>query len=68
MHWFPIFSSCGYLGKINGKEPESGQLRAKFESSDSTLTPEQLSQIMNEFVEAAEAGNHYEKVSHFGTM
>jgi len=68
MHWCSIYSSCGYLGKINGKAPESGQLRAKFESSDSTLTHEQLFQMMNDFVKAAEAGNHHEKVSHFGTM
>ncbi len=60
--FFPSFSSCGYLGLINGKEPESGQLRAKFESSESILTQEQLSQMMNDFVAAAEAGNHSEQV------
>ncbi len=55
---FSNFSSCGYLGQINGKEPQAGQLRAKFASSDSTLSVEELSGMMNDFIAAAEAGNH----------
>jgi carbonyl reductase 1 len=46
------------LGLINGKEPKAGQLRAKFAASDSTLTPDDLSELMNDFIKATEAGNH----------
>jgi len=54
------FSSCGYLGMIKGKEPESGKLREKFASSDSTLKVDDLCQMMNDFVKAAEDGNYHD--------
>ena len=54
------FSSCGYLGQIKGKEPEAGKLREKFATSDSTLTVDELCQMMNNFVESAQSGDHRE--------
>jgi len=45
---------------LKGKEPASSELRAKFASSDSTLTYEELDQLMNDFIEAAKAENHRE--------
>jgi carbonyl reductase 1 len=47
------FSAAGCLGLI-----PSADLRAKFASSDSTLSIEDLSGLMNDFIAAAEAGNH----------
>jgi len=56
-----VSSSAGYLGRINGQEPEAGKLRAKFASSDSTLSIEELSGLMNDFIASADAGNHASK-------
>jgi len=55
-----IFSLAGYLPKVNGKEPAASELRAKFASSDSTLTVEELDALVENFIAAAEAGNHEE--------
>ena len=56
---FPLHSSsCGYLGQIKGKEPESGRLRERLATSDTSLTVEELCEMMNGFVESAASGNH----------
>lgn len=53
-----LSSVAGFLPAIKGKEPASGELRAKFASSDSTLTYDELTQLMNNFIDAANNGNH----------
>ncbi len=55
------YSSCGHLYRVNGHEPAAGELRARFALSDSTLSPSQLSLMMNDFVSAAETGTHAEQ-------
>ncbi|KAK8724589.1 hypothetical protein OTU49_011164 [Cherax quadricarinatus] len=49
-----VSSSCGHLSKIDGNEPQAAALREKFASS--TLTEEQLGELMNEFVVKAKDG------------
>ena len=44
-----LTSDDGHLLKIAGKEPEASQLRTRFAAPD--LTIEQLSDLMNEFIE-----------------
>lgn len=51
-----VSSSAGFLPRIPGED-----LRRKFASSDSTLTVKQLDEMMNNFIESAQAGNHAEK-------
>jgi len=50
-----FLSAAGLLSFIKGDDPKPTELRAKF-SSD-TLTVDELSKLMTDFVEAAEAGN-----------
>jgi len=45
---------------IKGDGPKPTELRAKFVSSDSTLTVAELDQLMNDYLEATEAGNWVE--------
>jgi len=54
-----LTSDDGHLLKIAGKEPEASQLRARFAAPD--LTIEQLSDLMNEFIECAKRGDYFEK-------
>ena len=51
-----VSSSCGFLLKVCGDEPASGELRKKLASSDSTLTVEELDSLMNQFITASEDG------------
>lgn len=51
-----LSSSCGFLIKIPCEK-----LRAKFASSDSTLTEEELDGLMNDFIKATVDGDHLEK-------
>jgi carbonyl reductase 1 len=53
-----VSSSVGHLTMIKGQEPQAGALRARF--SDPSLKVEQLNQLMNEFIKAANEGNHHE--------
>lgn len=50
-----VSSSAGHLLKICGDEPEASALRQKFASD--TLTEDELCSLMNQFVEAAKAGD-----------
>ena len=52
-----LFSAAGLLSFIKGDDPKPTELRAKFSSSHSTLTVDELSKLMTDFVEATEAGN-----------
>ena len=52
-----LFSAAGLLSFIKGNDPKPTELRAKFSSSHSTLTVDELSKLMTDFVEATEAGN-----------
>lgn len=56
-----VSSSAGFLPNINGQEPQAGQLRAKFASSDSTLTVPELESLMNDFIQATKDGDWKEK-------
>lgn len=49
-------SSCGFLQKI-----PSDELKAKLASSNLSLTAEELSEMMCDYVESVKAGNHKEK-------
>lgn len=55
-----VLSGAGFLNFIKGDGPKPTELRAKFVSSDSTLTTEELDQLMNDYLEATEAGNFIE--------
>ena len=46
-------SSCGFLGRIQNEE-----LKAKFASSDSTLSEDNLDSLMNDYVAATASGSH----------
>jgi len=49
-------SSCvGFLGRVNGNEPQATALREKLASS--SLTEEELGSLMNQFIKAAQDGN-----------
>ena len=50
-------SDSGYLGRIEGNDSNSVKLRAKLATSDSTLTVDELSKLMTDFIQATEAGN-----------
>ncbi|XP_068235106.1 carbonyl reductase [NADPH] 1-like isoform X2 [Palaemon carinicauda] len=54
-----ISSSCGHLLRINGSEPAASALRKKFASP--TLTEDEIVSLVNQFVEAAKAGDWQEK-------
>ncbi|XP_047496115.1 carbonyl reductase [NADPH] 1-like [Penaeus chinensis] len=49
-----VSSSAGHLSRINGNEPQASALREKFASP--SLTEEELSGLMNQFVEKAKEG------------
>jgi len=51
-----VSSSCGFLGRI-----PSQSLRDKFASSDTTLQVSELDKMMQDFVKAAEVGDHSQK-------
>jgi len=51
-----VSSSCGFLGRI-----PSQSLKDKFASSDATLQVSELDQMMLDFIQAAEDGNHSQK-------
>lgn len=51
-----VSSSAGFLGHI--KDPE---LHAKFASSDSALSVDELTALLKNFISAAEAGDHQSK-------
>ncbi|XP_021946203.1 carbonyl reductase [NADPH] 1 [Folsomia candida] len=53
-----VSSSSGYLKKINGKEPESIELQKRF--ADVNLTQDELSGMVNKFIELTKTGNHFE--------
>ncbi|XP_066972665.1 carbonyl reductase [NADPH] 1-like [Macrobrachium rosenbergii] len=50
-----VSSSCGHLLRINGSEPAASALREKFASP--TLTEDEIVSLVNQFVEAAKAGD-----------
>ncbi|KAF4531285.1 hypothetical protein B566_EDAN019396 [Ephemera danica] len=52
-------SSYGHLSQMNGQEPAASQLKAQFASH--SLTEQELCQTMNQFVQAAQAGTHFEQ-------
>ncbi|XP_071455695.1 carbonyl reductase [NADPH] 3-like [Hetaerina americana] len=54
-----VSSSAGHLFRINGEEPHSSKLRERFSSPD--LTEDKLCALMEEFVQAAKAGDHFAK-------
>ncbi|XP_046392019.1 carbonyl reductase [NADPH] 3-like [Ischnura elegans] len=54
-----ISSSEGHLFKISGEEPCASKLRERFASA--SLTEDELGLLMEEFVEAAKAGDHFAK-------
>lgn len=54
-----VSSSAGHLSEINGDEPAASKLKAKFASS--TLTEDDVSDLMNQFVAAAKDGTHKQK-------
>ena len=51
-----VSSSAGFLGRM-----KDGDLKSKFASSGSTLTYEELDNLMRDFMEAANAGDHVAK-------
>jgi len=65
-HFFPLLrsgarvvnvsSSSGFLPRIPGEE-----LRKQYAKSDSTLTVKELDDLMQDFIDSAQAGNHAEK-------
>lgn len=51
-----VSSSCGHLSKISGAEPAAAKLRAQLSSPQ--LTVPELEQLMKNFVELAQTGDH----------
>jgi len=51
-----ISSCCGFLKKICGKEPASLELQKRF--ADPNLTQDELSEMINTFIELTKAGTH----------
>jgi len=51
-----VSSSVGFLGKVCGEEPASGELRKKLSSPD--LTVDELCSLMQGFIDAAQHGTH----------
>ena len=56
-----VSSSAGFLLNVCGEEPAATELRKKLESSDTTLTIEELDGLMNQFIKASEDGTFKEK-------
>lgn len=56
-----LSSSCGHLSKLTGGEAgKATELKTRFASSGSTLTLQELDNLMNSFVSLAKAGTHME--------
>jgi len=56
-----VSSSCGFLPRVNGSEPNAGILRKKLASSDSSLSYEDLDNIMESYVKSTKDGTYQEK-------
>ena len=56
-----VSSSAGFLLNVCGDEPAAGRLRKLLASSDSTLSVNELDDLMNQFIKAAEDGTFKEK-------
>ena len=56
-----VSSSCGFLPKVDGNEPAASNLRAKLATSDSTLTVDELDDIMKSYIESTKDGTYKEK-------
>ena len=58
-----ISSSCGHLSKLlggGGNTAKAAELATKFASSDTSLTIQELTNLMNDYVAHAKAGTHTE--------
>ena len=56
-----VSSSCGFLPLVNGDENAASNLRTKLASSDSTLTIEELDDIMTSYIDSTKDGSYHDK-------
>ncbi|KAJ6648873.1 Carbonyl reductase [NADPH] 3 [Pseudolycoriella hygida] len=54
-----VSSSCGFLKRINGKEPESLELQKRF--ANPNLATDELISLVNDFVQSAKENTHSSK-------